>query len=214
MIELVALSARNLEIPFCTIPPGVTAVIGLNGAGKSTLLEVCCGILEPESGIVLVDGRPPRSIDAGWVASRPDRSIIFSRVRDELAAAGRFSGRPPSEVEDRVRETAGKTGIADLLDRGTRTLSGGEKAVVALSAALASRPVLLALDEFDGYLDGTTARELAAVVRGAGVPYVLWSTHDSSLAARADRAIVLEDGRVAAEGVDALRHFDWWEGIG
>lgn len=211
MIELRGLSARNLRVPSLTLPPGLTAVIGRNGAGKTTLLEVCCGLLLPDAGTVLVDGRPPRETDAGWVSASPDRSFLFSRVADELASSGRFAGLAPGEVERRVREAAGVTGAGDLLGRSTRTLSGGERSVVALATALAGTPSVLALDEFDGHLDRETFAELLPVVRNAGARYVLWSTHDPALAAGADHVVALEGGAVAATGAAALALFDAWE---
>ena len=212
MIQILDLAARNLRVPSLALAPGVTAVIGLNGAGKTTLLEVCCGLLLPDAGTVLVDGRAPRETDAGWVSASPDRALLFSRVADELASSGRFAGLPPRAVDRRVLHAARLTGTAALLDRSTRTLSGGEKSVVALAAALAGAPTVLALDEFDGHLDRETLAELVPVVRSAGDPYVLWSTHDPAIAAGADHAIALEGGMVAAEGAAALSLFDAWEG--
>lgn len=211
MIELHGLSARNLRVPSLVLAPGLTAVIGRNGAGKTTLLEVCCGLLLPDVGTVFVDGRPPRETDAGWVPASPDRSLLFSRVEDELASSGRFAGLAPGEVARRVREAASATGAEGLLGRSTRTLSGGERSVVALAAALAGGPTVLALDEFDGHLDRETLGELLPVVRNAGARYVLWSTHDPALAAGADHAIALDEGRVAATGSTALALFDTWE---
>lgn len=212
MIEIRDLAARNLRVPSLTLSPGLTAVVGLNGAGKTTLLEVCCGLLLPDAGTVLVDGRAPRETDAGWVSASPDRSLLFSRVADELASSGRFAGLPPPEVDRRVLHAARLTGAAGLLDRSTRTLSGGEQSVVALAAALAGGPAVLALDEFDGHLDRETLAELVSVVRSAGARYVLWSTHDPAIAAGADHALALEGGMVAAEGKAALSLFDAWEG--
>ena len=212
MIEIRDLAARNLRVPSLALPPGVTAVIGLNGAGKTTLLEVCCGLLLPAAGTVLVDGCVPRETDAGWVSASPDRSLLFSRVADELASSGRFAGLPPQAVDRRVLHAARLTGAAALLDRSTRTLSGGEQSVVALAAGLAGGPTVLALDEFDGHLDRETLAGLVPVVRSAGARYVLWSTHDPAIAAGADHAIALEEGTVVAEGGAALSLFDRWEG--
>ncbi len=212
MIEIRGLAARNLRVPSLTVDPGLTAVIGLNGAGKTTLLEVCCGLLLPDAGTVLVDGRIPREIDAGWVSASPDHSLLFTRVADELASSGRFAGLPPRAVEGRVTHAARLTGTADLLARSVRTLSGGEQSVVALAAGLAGGPTILALDEFDGHLDRQTLAALVPVVRGAGARYVLWSTHDPAIAAGADHAIALEGGTIAAEGAAALSLFDAWEG--
>jgi energy-coupling factor transport system ATP-binding protein len=211
MIEIRGLSVRNLRVPSFTLAPGLTAVIGRNGAGKTTLLEVCCGLLLPDDGTVLVDGRPPREIDAGWVSASPDRSLLFSRVADELASSGRFAGLAPGEVSRRVREAASVTGAEGLLGRSVQTLSGGERSVVALAAALAGGPAVLALDEFDGHLDRETLAHLLPIVRTAGARFVLWSTHDPTLAAGADHIVALEGGRATVTGAAALALFDAWE---
>jgi energy-coupling factor transport system ATP-binding protein len=123
MIEICGFSARSLRVPSLTLSPGLTAVIGSNGAGKTTLLEACCGLLLPAAGTVLVDGRPPREIDAGWVPASPDRSLLFSRVADELASSGRFAGLVPDEVDRRVREAASVTGASRIRKFSSRLLS-------------------------------------------------------------------------------------------
>jgi ABC-type multidrug transport system ATPase subunit len=211
VIEFVGVGARTLRLPSLAIPPGVTAVIGRNGAGKTTLLELCCGLLLPETGTVLVDGQLPRETDSALVPAFPGPPLLFARVSDELAASGRFAGLSPDTVEGRVAIAAEVTGARDLLDRSTRSLSGGERFVVSLAAALASGPAVLALDEFDGALDGETLERLLPAVRGSGARYVLWSTHDPDLAALADRALALEQGRVSATGDAAIAIFDAWE---
>ena len=213
MIEITGVSARNLCVDRLAIPPGLTAVIGTNGAGKTTLLELCCGLLLPAEGTVLVDGRPPRETDVALVPASPDSALIFSRVVDELAASGRFAGLPPDEVARHVAEAADSVGIGHLLGRSARSLSGGERFVVSLAAALAGRPLVLALDELDGALDRETLAGLVPAIRASGARYVLWSTHDMALAARADQAIALEAGKVAATGPGALALFDVWEGM-
>lgn len=212
MIECRDLRIRGLECPALSVPEGLTAVIGLNGAGKTTLLELAVGLRLPDAGEILVDGRPPREIDAGWVAAFPERSLLFSRVRDEVASSCRFAGMDCEAVAGRVRAVARETGIEPLLERSTRTLSGGEKAIVALAAALASRPAVLALDEFDASLDPETLAVLLPLVREAGVAHVLWSTHNPSVAGLADGVIALDRGRVSASGPGALALFDEWAG--
>ncbi len=211
MIEFAGVSARNLTVDSLAIPPGLTAVIGTNGAGKTTLLELCCGLLLPEQGAVLVDGRLPRETDAALVPASPGHSLLFSRVVDELASSGRFAGLAPGEVACRVSEAADAVGARHLLNRPVRTLSGGEQFVVSLAAALAGRPTVLVLDEFDGALDRESLAVLLPAVRATGARYVLWSTHDAALAARADHAVALKAGTVAASGPTALALFEEWE---
>ncbi|MEN6519271.1 MAG: ATP-binding cassette domain-containing protein [Methanospirillum sp.] len=211
MIEFAGVSVRNLRVERLAIPAGLTAVIGTNGAGKTTLLELCCGLLLPDEGAVLVDGRPIREADTALVPAFPGSSLIFSRVADELASCGRFAGLAPREVAQRVEEAADAVDARHLLDRSTRSLSGGEQFVVSLAAGLAGRPAVLVLDEFDGALDRESLTGLLPAIRAAGARYVLWSTHDAALAAWADHSIALEAGRVAATGPAALALFEGWE---
>lgn len=212
MIEIAGASARTLRVESLALPPGLTAVIGTNGAGKTTLLELCCGLILPDEGTVLVDGRPPRETDAALVPAFPGPSLLFSRVADELASSCRFAGLGPDEVGVRIADAAEAVGARGLLDRSTRSLSGGERFVVALAAALAGRPAVLALDEFDGVLDRESLAMILPALRAAGARYVVWSTHDPALAALADHAVALEAGRVAANGPAALGLFEVWEG--
>ena len=212
MIECRGIEARGLDLPTLSIPSGLTAMIGLNGSGKTTLLELATGLLLPDRGEILVDGRPPREVDAGWVASFPERSLLFSRVRDEVASTCRFGGMDCGLADERLLEVAHATGIEPLLDRSTLTLSGGEKALVSLAAALAGRPWVLALDEFDASLDPETLARLLPLVRQSGVPHVLWSTHDPEIAGLADCVVALDRGRVTGTGAPALALFDAWAG--
>jgi ABC-type multidrug transport system ATPase subunit len=213
MIELSGLSARNLRVDSLAIPPGLTAVIGTNGAGKTTLLELCCGLFLPSTGTVLVEGRSPRESDAALVPAFPGPSLLFSRVADEIAAAGRFASLTPDEVERRVSAAADAVGARRLLGRSTSSLSGGERFIVSLAAALAGRPAVLVLDEFDGVLDRETLDELLPAVRASGARYVLCSTHDPALASGADHAVALAAGKVIATGAAASARFEAWEGI-
>jgi ABC-type cobalamin/Fe3+-siderophores transport system ATPase subunit len=212
VIVLSGVAVRTLRIDSLVIPPGLTAVIGRNGAGKTTLLELCCGLMLPDRGRVRVDGRPPRGIDAALVPAYPGPCTLFSRVADELASSGRFAGLAPGEVARRVEGAAAAVGAGHLLGRSTRSLSGGEGFMVSLAAALADSPTVLVLDEFDGALDRDTLAGLLPAVHATGTRYILWSTHDCDLAARADTAVALEAGRVAATGRAALALFDAWEG--
>ena len=211
MIEFAGVAARNLTVGRLAIPPGRTAVIGTNGAGKTTLLELCCGLLLPEVGTVLVDGRRAREADAALVPAFPGPSLLFSRVADEIASSGRFAGVAPPVVASRVMAAMDAVGARHLLGRSTQSLSGGERFVVSLAAALAGRPAVLVLDEFDGALDRESLRELIPVVRAASARYVLWSTHDAALASLADNVVALDAGRVVATGSGALALFDGWE---
>ncbi len=127
MITFENIRYRLLAIDTLAISPGVTSVIGPNGSGKSTLLKLCAGIAEPDRGTVLVNGRPPRETETGYVNEFPDRNILFSTVTDELASPLRFRHTPCRETDRSVRACAETMGITRLLDRNMQDLSGGKR---------------------------------------------------------------------------------------
>ncbi|MDD1652299.1 MAG: energy-coupling factor ABC transporter ATP-binding protein [Methanomicrobiales archaeon] len=203
MIRVEGLSHGPLEIPSLEIPDGETAIIGPNGAGKTTLLRILSGITLPARGSVLVDGIPPREQEVGWVGEYPDRNFLFDRVRDEIASPLRFRHLPCSEVDARVREVSETLGIGRLLDRSVAALSGGEKVLVALAAALSPRPRLILLDEVDSHLDTETARLADAALRRAGCPAVIRVTGRMESALAAPHLLFLQGGKVLHRGSPA-----------
>jgi energy-coupling factor transporter ATP-binding protein EcfA2 len=203
VIEITGLSHRVLEIPELRIPSGRVAVIGPNGGGKTTLLRLLAGIDLPVSGEILIDGLAPRSREVGWVGEQPEREIIFHRVSDEISSALRFRHDPCPLVDERVKAVAGELGIGRLLGRETRDLSAGEKAMVALGAALAARPDILILDETDSNLDQESAGAVEGLLRIASCSHVLIATQRMELAARSDHILFLERGRVLHSGSPA-----------
>jgi molybdate transport system ATP-binding protein len=183
----------------------VLGLAGPSGSGKTTLLEALAG-LRPATGVIRVGGRtlldtsagidvPPRRRRVGYV---PQDALLFPHltVRRNLEYGARHAGR--------VDVVAGMLEVANLLDRPTAGLSGGERQRVALGRALASEPDLLLLDEPLGALDPARRERILPYVLRArqalDVPMV-WVTHDlQELAQAADRAVVLEHGRVVHAG--------------
>ena len=200
MIQITNLRHRLIEIPDLTVDARHIAVIGPNGSGKTTLLSVCSGIEEPRAGTVRILGRPPSAVRIGWVGEFPDRTLLFSRVYDEIAATPRFRNRSCPETDERVRAAAARVGISHLLDAKVSTLSGGEKALVALAAAGADDPEVLILDEADSHLDAGTADRVQGVVRKSAAAHVLWCTQSMDTAARADYLLYMEGGVVRHHG--------------
>jgi len=203
MIKLSGLRYRNIKIDSLTIPHGITSVIGPNGSGKTSFLQLCSGIAEPEAGEILVDCRKPRETDVGWVNEFPDKNILFSRVSDEIASCLRFSHRPCRETDSAVLAIAEIMDITHLLDRTMRELSGGEKVLVALAAALVQHPKILVLDEYDSHLDETRCLQIEHVLRSCKVPYVICCTQQMETAARGDYLLYLEEGSLLYNGSPA-----------
>lgn len=201
MISLSGLRHNMLDIGSLNIMPGITSVIGPNGSGKTTLLKCCAGITEPDAGTLLVDGQPPRDVEVGWVNEFPDRNILFETVEDEIASSLRFRRIPCHEIADRVHAHLAHMGILSLGDRPVRELSGGEKILVALAAALIHHPKVLVLDECDSYLDECRARTVDCIIRTSGTPYIIRCTQQMESAARGDSVIYLDQGRVLYNGM-------------
>lgn len=189
----------------------VLALIGPNGAGKSTLLSVLAGDLTPGRGTVRVGERAPSGWSPMELARRrsvllQNSQVAFSYPVEEIVAMGRtpWKGTPLAEEDDRAcAEALETTRTRRLRHRDVTTLSGGENGRVQLARVLAQRTPLILLDEPTAALDILhqeetlrTCRELAAA--GAGVVVVL---HDLDVAAAyADRIILLERGRIVAQG--------------
>ena len=200
MIEILSVRCGCLSIPELVIRPGMVAVTGPNGSGKTTFLEMIAGILAPVQGTVLINGSDPGDITTGWVCELPDLNMSFTRVIDEIASPLRFSHLPCRVIDESVMESARLFGLVPLLDRPVRSLSGGEKVLVALAAALINRPDILILDETDSHLDAETLREVTGIISRSGVPLFLFATHRPDRVALADRVIVLKLGMIVREG--------------
>jgi energy-coupling factor transport system ATP-binding protein len=200
MITIDHLRYRTLAINALRIEPGITSIIGPNGSGKTTLLKLLAGITVPEKGDINIDGKTPRESEIGWVNEFPDRNILFGTVFDEIASSLRFRHIPCGEIVTIVEPWMEALGIAHLKKRTMRDLSGGEKIMVAVAAALVHRPRVLILDEYDSHLDSASISRIERVIANSDVPYVIRCTQQMETAARGDRIIFLEKGQVVSEG--------------
>ncbi|QGW23842.1 ABC-type hemin transport system ATPase component [Dietzia sp. DQ12-45-1b] len=189
----------------------VLALVGPNGAGKSTLLGVVAGDTHPDAGRTVLDGRDLRRWRLGDLARRralltQANSVAFPFTVREIVAMGRapWAARPEGDHDEEViEESLAATDTAHLRSRTFPTLSGGEKARVSLSRALAQRAGVLLLDEPTAAVDlrhQEVVLELARTVADAGGAVVV-VLHDLELAAAwSDRLVMISDGRIRAEG--------------
>jgi energy-coupling factor transport system ATP-binding protein len=166
------------ELDWAVAPGELVTISGPSGSGKSTLLR-CLNGLTPHfsggifNGAVTVVGQDtrfhtPRALarTTGFVFQDPEAQFVTNRVDDELAFSMEQLGVPPLTMRKRVEEVLDLLGIAALRDREIATLSGGERQRVAVAAALALQPSILALDEPTSQLDPWGAEEvLAALTR-------------------------------------------------
>lgn len=210
-IDLV-LAGRLAGVSAALRPGEMTAICGPNGAGKSSLLQCLAGLLSPEQGIVHLDGKPlgalrlrARAREIGYLPQEPEIAWDLS-VRN-LVALGRLPHRDDGEAQ--VTAALSALDLETFANRPVSTLSGGEKARALLARVLAGEPGWILADEPLAALDlghqlALLGHLRAAAEKGAGVVMVL---HDLSLAMNhADRVLVLDDGRLAADAApeDAL----------
>ncbi len=186
------------------------AVLGANGCGKSTLAKHFNAILLPEKGTVLVEDIDTRTEEklydirqkVGMVFQNPDNQIVATVVEEDVAFAPENLGVPPAEIRTRVDEAMKVAGIYEKRHAAPHKLSGGQKQRVAIAGVLAMRPDCIVLDEATAMLDPKGRRQVMETIdklRAAGVTIVS-ITHYMEEAARADRVLVMNAGRIVMEG--------------
>ena len=183
------------------------ALLGLNGAGKSTVLLHTNGLLMPSSGEVNVGGIPVTKKtlplvrqSVGMVFQNADDQLFMSTVEEDVAFGPLNMGLDAEEVERRVATALDMVGDSDLRRRSPLHLSGGQKKRVAIATVLSMEPSILVLDEPTAELDLEARRQVCDIVKAFHHACVI-ATHDMALARElCDRAIVIADGRVVADG--------------
>ncbi|HEY0614682.1 MAG TPA: ATP-binding cassette domain-containing protein [Candidatus Elarobacter sp.] len=190
---------------------GVTVLAGPSGSGKSTLLRIVAGLVRPDAGRVVLDGRVLDGTGASLAAFRRDVAYVFQEyalfphltVRENVAFGLAARGVPRVRRDVAALGWLERLGIAALRDARPATLSGGERQRVALARALAWAPRAVLLDEPFAALDeATRARvraELRATLTALGVPVVLVTHDESDVEAFAAPVVRLERGRVVTE---------------
>jgi biotin transport system ATP-binding protein len=183
-------------------------VIGGNGSGKSTFARLLNGLVVPTSGTVLVDGLDTRTRAravrrrVGFVFQDPDAQIVHPTVAEDLAFGPHNQGVPDDEVQRRVEEMLHRYGLAGHRDHPAHLLSGGQKQLLAIAGVLAMRPRRIVFDEPTTLLDLANTRRVARVIDQLEQDVVV-VTHHLELLSGFDRVLVVEDGRVVADGVPA-----------
>ncbi len=202
-----ALDGLDLEVQ----PGTILGLLGPNGSGKTTLVRVLTTLLPPDSGRALVEGR-----DVVREAAAVRRSIglagQFSAVDDHLTGlenvviAGRLYHLPPAVARQRAERLLERLDLADAANRRAKTYSGGMKRRLDLAASLVGEPSVLFLDEPTTGLDPPSRLSLWEVIRDLvrdGTTLLLTTQYLEEADQLADRIVVIDHGRVIAEGTSA-----------
>lgn len=186
----------------------VTAVVGANGSGKSTLLRLIAGLVEPSEGTLRFehDGPSADRPRRGFIFANPQAQIIMPVVGEDIEFSLRHRIRDRYARKERVREILESLELGHREDSSVYELSSGERQKVALAGVLATEPELVIADEPTTLLDLRNAaefqRRLLGLAQGEpSVPLIL-ATHDLDFAARADRVLVFDEGRVVDDSAD------------
>jgi biotin transport system ATP-binding protein len=198
----------------CVLTERRVAVVGANGSGKSTLARLVNGLVAPTSGRVLVDGLDSVRDGAavrrrvGFVFTDPDAQLVMPTPREDVALSLRRLPLDRPERDARVHAVLERFGLADRAEVSVHALSGGQKQLLALAGVLATEPAVLVCDEPTTLLDLRWRRVVDELLDGLD-QQVLHVTHDLAAAARADRVLVVDGGRVVWDGSapDGVEHY-------
>ena len=191
------------------------AILGHNGSGKSTFAKLLNMILVPDSGRLWVAGHELTAEDfdeddllevrrkIGMVFQNPDNQLVATVVEEDVAFGPENIGVPPREIRERVDRALETVGMTEYARHSPDRLSGGQKQRVAIAGIIAMMPECMVLDEATAMLDPVGRREVMDTVdrlrEEKGIT-VLNITHHMNEAVRADRVIVINDGKIYMDG--------------
>lgn len=199
-------AVQNLS--FCVQEGDLFAFLGVNGAGKSTTIHILCGQLAKDSGSVVID---ETDIERDPDGIKSKLGVVFQNsvldaaltVRDNLESRAALYGMVGGAFRRRLAELAQLLDFEDLLDRTLGKLSGGQRRRIDIARALLHHPKILILDEPTTGLDPQTRQTLWRVIadlrREEGLTVFL-TTHYMEEAAEADHIVILDSGRIVAQG--------------
>ena len=187
------------------------AILGHNGSGKSTLAKHINAILYPTEGTVWVDGMNTTDEahlwdirqEAGMVFQNPDNQIIGQVVEEDVGFGPENLGVPTEEIWQRVEESLKAVGMYEFRKYSPNKLSGGQKQRVSIAGVIAMHPKCIILDEPTAMLDPNGRKEVICAVRALNDVEeitVILITHYMEEIIHADRAIVMDEGKIAMEG--------------
>lgn len=196
------------NLSFCVKTGELFAFLGVNGAGKSTTINIMCGQLSKDDGAVTIDGF---DLDQNRDCIKRELGVVFQNsvldsalsVYDNLQCRAALYGITGTDFETRLAELADLLDFGDLLKRTVGKLSGGQRRRIDVARALLHKPKILVLDEPTTGLDPQTRQTLWNVIsnlRKKENMTVFLTTHYMEEAAEADYVVILDGGKIVAEG--------------
>ena len=201
-----AISNLNLEIERGSF----TAIIGKNGSGKSTLAKNLNGLLLSTEGVIYVDGYDTRDDSsiwnvrqtAGMVFQNPDNQLVSAIVEDDVAFGPENLGIDPVEIRRRVDKALEDVNMGQFKKKAPHLLSGGQKQRIAIAGVVAMKPKCIIFDEPTAMLDPKGRAEIMSIIdelHAEGITVIL-ITHFMDEAVRADRVIIMHEGKILLDG--------------
>lgn len=211
VVEIPALSGVNVNVK----RGEYVAVLGHNGSGKSTFAKLLNMILTPTLGKIYIDGTDITAVNfseddvfdirrkIGMVFQNPDNQLVATIVEEDVAFGPENLGLPREDIRKRVDSSLKLVGMTEYARHAPHKLSGGQKQRVAIAGIIAMRPEVIIFDESTAMLDPRGRREVVDIMerlnKDEGIT-VLNITHYMEEAARAERVIVINDGKIALDG--------------
>ena len=197
-----------------TITEQRVALVGPNGSGKSTIARLVNGLVPAATGTVRLDGldvaREGREVRrrVAFSFTDPKAQLVMPTAGEDVALSLRRTVRDKTERRGAAREVLERFGLGGLEDRSVHALSGGQAQMLALAGVLATDPDVLVADEPTTLLDLANSRRVGDLLLSLPQQLLL-VTHDLELAARCERALLVDGGRVVADGpaTEVVAHY-------
>lgn len=205
--EKIAINDVNLQIT----EGEFIAILGHNGSGKSTMAKHMNALLIPTDGKMLVNKMDTSDMNnlwniretAGMVFQNPDNQLVAIIVEEDVAFGPENLGVPPEEIRKRVDEALERVGMSEYKKHAPHLLSGGQKQRIAIAGILAMQPKCIIFDEPTAMLDPSGRKEVLDTIidlnRNYGITVIL-ITHYMDEAAKADRIVVMDKGKLILDG--------------
>lgn len=198
------------EVSFDILKGSYTTIIGHNGSGKSTIAKLLIGLLEKDSGEIVV-GDLPLTLEnlnsirnkIGIVFQNPDNQFIGSTVRDDIAFGLENHLVDPEKMDSIINRFAESVNMSSYLDHEPTKLSGGQKQRVAIAGALAMNPEIIIFDESTAMLDPTGKAEINKLIKDLHNETkltIISITHDVEEVIKSDYVLVMDKGSLIMQG--------------